>query len=135
MAHLLFVVLSLALLAGFLALTEYEARRGSRVFSAHRERLDARIQHLEFVIAHADIPALLREELEHLAARVGHDIAHLSLQAVRVAERLLTRLVRHLRSRHSESEVPRGQAREFVRTLSDFKDNLKQNFSESDIQK
>lgn len=72
--------------------------------------------------------AFVREEVRRLAARISHDLAHLSLQAVRTTERLLTRLVRHLRSRHTIDTidtVPRENVREFVKTLSDFKSQLK----------
>jgi len=123
-AHLAAVLLSLALLAGFVALTRYETRRGSRFFAAKRAKLDTDIERVEFIVAHVDLPAFVRDEVHHALARIGHAIAHLSLQAVRATERLLTRLVRHLRSRTEVAAAPRENAREFVKTLSDFKDTL-----------
>jgi hypothetical protein len=125
MAHLIFLLTSFAILGGFFALVEYEGRRGTRVFASQRERLDTRVRHIEFIFQHVDLAGFLRAEVQALATRVGHDIAHLSLQLVRVLERLLTRVVRYLRSKHMVDEVPRENAREFVKTLSAFKDDLK----------
>jgi hypothetical protein len=114
-----------ALLGGFFVLTNYEVSRGVRVFATHRVRLDHSIERVEFILQHVDFGSFLRTEVRHLAARLSHDIAHLSLQAVRATERLLTRLVMHLRSKHSVDTAPRGNVREFVKTLSDFKGGLK----------
>ena len=128
MAYLVFILVSLALLGGFVALTHYETRRDTRFFAHKRDYLDQAVKHIEFVLAHIDLGAFVREEVRRLAARISHDLAHLSLQAVRTTERLLTRLVRHLRSRHTidtVDTVPRENVREFVRTLSDFKGKLK----------
>ncbi len=125
MANLVLILVTLALLCGFIALTWYEDRRSTRVFAAQRARLDARVSRLEFIIEHVDLSAFLRDEVRRIAARVGHDIAHLSLQAVRFTERLLTRLVRHLRVHEEIDLTPRESARPFVKTLSEFKDRLK----------
>ncbi|MFA5998260.1 MAG: hypothetical protein WC814_02640 [Candidatus Paceibacterota bacterium] len=135
MGNLIFLLITLALLGGFVALTEYEARRGARVFARERAHLDRNVERIEFVLRHIDLAAFLRDEVRRLAGRVGHDIAHLSLQTVRNAERLLTRLVRHLRSRHEVESAPRESTRAFVKTLSDFKGRLKATHPEiSDIQ-
>ena len=125
MAYLLFIFASLLLLGGFFALTEYEARRGARVFAESRSRLDRRVARIEFILEHVDFAAFTRDETRRIASRVGHDIAHFTLQTVRAAERLLTRLVRDLRARHSIDVTPRETARPFVQSLSDFKDRLK----------
>jgi uncharacterized membrane protein len=125
MLYLVFLMGSLALLGGFFALIEYETRRGARVFATHRERFDERVRSIEFIFQHVDLAGFLRTEVQALATRVGHDLAHLSLQLVRVVERVLTRVVRYLRSQHRSEEVPRENAREFVKTLSAFKDDLK----------
>jgi hypothetical protein len=125
MGHLIFLLISFALLGGFFALTHYETSRGVRVFAHHREKLDARVRHVEFIFQHVDLAGFLRAEVRAFATRVGHDVAHLSLQLVRVVERLLTRVVRYLRSKHMIDEAPRENAREFVKTLSAFKDDLK----------
>ncbi|MFA6519849.1 MAG: BREX system ATP-binding domain-containing protein [Candidatus Paceibacterota bacterium] len=125
MGYLVFIFVTLALLAGFFVLTSYEARRGVRVYAAQRARLDKTVERVEFILQNVDLGAFLRTEVRHLVARLSHDIAHLSLQAVRATERLLTRLVMHLRSKHSVDTAPRGNVREFVKTLSDFKGGLK----------
>ncbi len=123
--YLIFILITLVLLVGFFVLTEYEARRGARFFAQGRARLDQNVERVEFVLAHVDLGAFLRDEIRRLAGRLSHDIAHLSLQSVRAAERLLTRLVRHLRVRHAVDAAPRESTREFVKTLSDFKGRLK----------
>jgi hypothetical protein len=133
MGHLLFILISTFLLVGFVVLTEYEANRGVRLFATRRERLDEMVARLMYIISHIDFAAFMREEVARAIARVGHDIAHLSLRIVRAVERLLTRVVRYLRVRHSPREASKEQAREFVKTLSDFKENLKQKTSEDDI--
>ncbi len=125
MTLLIYILASLALLGGFVALTDYETRRGARVFAQARARLDQNIERIEFVLGNIDLGAFLREEVRHMAARLSHDIAHLSLQTVRAVERVLTRLVRHLRSRRPADTASRENVREFVKTLSDFKGRLK----------
>lgn len=120
MAYLIFILATLALFVGFLILSDYEAQRGMRIFAHERTRLDERVEHIGFVLKHVDFGAFLREEMH----RAAHYIAHLSLQVVRAAERLLTNLVRYLRTKHAIDTVPRENAREFVKTLSDFKGQL-----------
>ncbi len=125
MAYLIFILVSLALLVGFLALTQYEERRGSRFFAGERAQLDRQAARVEFIFAHVDLAAFARDEVRRIASRIGHDTVHLSLQAVRMLERVLTRLVRDLRTRHDIDTTPRESSRPFVKTLSDFKDRLK----------
>ena len=132
MACLIAVLVLLALLIGFVVLTRYEARRGARFFAPERDALDKNVERVEFIVAHVDLMAFAREEFSRALNQIGHTIAHLSLQAVRAVERLLTRLVRHLRTRNQESVAPRETAREFVKTLSDFKDTLKATHPDSD---
>ena len=135
MKYLVFILAAFALLGCFLALTDYEARQGRRFPARKRERLDQAVEHFALVLAQVDFNAFLRDEMRRIAGRVSHDIAHLSLQAVRIAERLLTRLVRYFRSRHAVDTVPGENVREFVKTLSDFKGKLKATHPEvTDIQ-
>ncbi len=135
MAYLIFIVGACTLLGGFFALTWYEERRGTRLYAPARMRFDQKVSRIEFILAHVDLVAFAREEIRRAVSRIGHDLVHISLQAVRIAERLLTRLVRHLRTRHPEDTAPRESARPFVKTLSDFKDRLKATHPEiSDIQ-
>ena len=127
MGYLVFILITIALSGGFLALTAAEAKRGTRLFAQQRAQLDKEIERALFVLEHVDLAAYLRAESKHLIERAGHDIAHLFLRLVRDAERLLTRLVRHLRTRQMESAVPRETNRAFVKTLADFKGHLEAN--------
>lgn len=124
MAYLIFILITLALFAGFFALTKYEAERGMRFFAPSRARLDREVERVEFIVAHVDLGAFVYDEVRHFMSRVGHDIVHLSLIVVRAVERLLTRLVRYMRIRHAETAAPRESTRAFVKELSDFKDHL-----------
>lgn len=125
MGYLIFMLVTIVLLAGFLALTWYETGRGVRVFARERARLDSSVEQIELIFAHVDLGKFLREEARRLFEIVGHWVAELSLQVVRALERLLTRLVRHLRMRGAAEPVaPRESVREFVKTLSDFKSGL-----------
>lgn len=134
MGNLISVVAALALLAGFFALTGYEMRRSTRFYAPERARLDRAIERVAFIFANVDIGEFFKGELRHLASRTGHDIAHVSLLAVRAVERLLTRLVRRLRAHPEIDPAPRETAREFVKTLSDFKGTLRATYPEpSDI--
>lgn len=125
MTQIIFILVTLALFIGFIILTKYEIQRGMRVGAPYRERLDRAVGRAEFIIENVNVGAFLHDEVRHLASRVGHSIVHLSLIAVRATERALTNLVRHMRSRPESDVASRETAREFVKTLSDFKDNLK----------
>ncbi|MFI5260415.1 MAG: hypothetical protein ACHQU0_01295 [Candidatus Paceibacteria bacterium] len=125
MTYLVLVLVALALLIGFVLSVRYERKQGSRFFASERGRFDAQVERAEFIIANVDLGAFARDEIRHAMTRMGHTVAHFSLQAVRATERLLTRLVRHLRAQHEEEIAPRETAREFVKTLSEFKDGLK----------
>lgn len=125
MAYIIFILITLALLVGFIFLSDYESRKGARVFARERGHLDGSVEKVEFILTHVDLGAFLREELHHLASRIAHDIAHLSLIAIRAVERFLTNIVRHLRTEgHATDVPPHENAREFVKTLSDFKGHL-----------
>lgn len=125
MIYLIFILITVALLVGFFALTDYEARHGIRFCVQYRGRLDRIVERTEFIIANVNLGEFIRDEIRHFISRVGHDIVHFSLIVVRAVERLLTSLVRRLRAQPEIDTAPRETAREFVKTLSDFKDNLK----------
>lgn len=125
MESLLFILTTLTLLVGFVTLSSYETQRGTRIFAGLRTRLDQNVGRIEFILAHVDFGAFLLDETQRIAARLGHDTVHISLLVVRAAERLLTRAVRHLRTRHTVDAMPRESTRGYVKTLSDFKDHLK----------
>lgn len=116
----------LALLAGLFALSAYETKRGIRIFANSRTRFDERVTRIEFIFSHVDFSAFIRDLILRIEHRVAHDIVHFSLLTVRAIERFLTRTVRSLRVRHSADIVPHENAREFVRTLSDFKGHLEE---------
>ncbi len=124
MTYLIFILAVLVLLIGFFVLSDYEAQKGMRVFARERARLDGNVERVTFILAHIDFGSFLREEVRHIMRRIAHNIAHLSLQAVRATERFLTHLVRYLRTKHAIDTVPHENAREFVKTLSDFKNHL-----------
>ncbi|MEK7515342.1 MAG: hypothetical protein AAB555_00190 [Patescibacteria group bacterium] len=124
MAYLVFIFASLALLVGFFALINYEARRGSRLYEPQRAKLDRTVERIVFITEHVNLAEFLRDEVRHLAGKMGHDIAHFSLIVVRAIERILTSLVRRLRNHPEIDTAQRETAREFVKTLSDFKDGL-----------
>lgn len=128
MTALILILASLALLVGFGVVVSYEGHTGARFFESRRGVLDAWVDRMTFIVTHIDFAAFVREEGKRLMARVGHDVAHLTLQLVRAVERLLTRVVRVLRvHRERREEAPRETSRPFVKTLSDFKGDLKSN--------
>ena len=135
MTYFISMLIVLALIVGFFVLTWYEAEHGVRFLAARRSRLDQDVERVAFAFAHIDFGAFLREEVRHIIVRIGHDIAHLSLVVVRAVERLLTRLVRRLRTPRALDTEPRENAREFVKTLSEFKEQLNATHPEiSDIE-
>jgi hypothetical protein len=123
-AYLIAILVSLALLIGFVVLTRYEARLGRHFFATERAELDKSAKRIAFIIEHVDLAAFVQDEVHHAANTVGHTVANLSLQMVRAVERLLTRVVRHLRIRNEGMSAPRENAREFVKTLSEFKETI-----------
>ncbi len=125
MIYFISIPVALVIFFSFFALTWYETKRGARLFEALRARFDQHVGRIEFILTHIDLGAFLREAVRHFARRVAHDSAHFSLQVVRAVERLLTRLVRRFRMRQTIDIAPRGNARAFVKTLSDFKNSLK----------
>jgi hypothetical protein len=124
MGYLVFTVAAIALFAGFLLLTRYEERRGVRTLALTRTDIDARVERLTFILTHVDFESFTREQLRVLAVHVAHDIAHLSLLSVRAVERLLSRLVKHLRTRHGIETASSAAPRAFVKTMSEFKQTL-----------
>ncbi len=128
MAYLVFIVITIALTIGWVALLRYESRIGIRYAVLHRANLDAKVERIEFLLAHVDFVSFLREETHHLMNRIGHDIVELTLRVIRAIERFLTSIVRTLRTRQTVATHPqdvRGNAREFVKKLSEFKEQLR----------
>lgn len=124
MTSLIFMLVTLGLFGGFIALTKYETVRGVRFFVRERTTFDQFIKRLVFIRQNVNFLAFSRDFSRQISGFVAHYIAHLSLQVVRWMERLLTRIVRHFRERRIAS-TPAVDARAFVKTLSDFKETLK----------
>ncbi|MDO8407718.1 MAG: hypothetical protein Q7S95_00570 [bacterium] len=121
-----FILISLGLVVGYSGLLTLESRRGARFFASHRARLDQAVEQGTFIVTHVDFASFAREEAMRFAHRLTHDLAHLSLTSVRILERLLTRLVRHLRAKNTNAyTTPQESTRPFVRTLSEFKGHIK----------
>ncbi len=128
MAYLVFIVITIALTIGWVALLSYESRIGIRYAVMHRANLDAKIERIEFLLAHVDFISFLRDETRHFMSRTSHDIVELTLRVIRAIERFLTSIVRRLRTRQTVATHPqgvRGNAREFIKKLSEFKEQLR----------
>ncbi|KND47567.1 MAG: hypothetical protein AB199_04000 [Parcubacteria bacterium C7867-004] len=99
MLYLILIGLSLILFGGFLLLTAFERSRGMRMAGIARNRLDAHMARLSFIIAHVDWSAFAKHLAGSLASRVMHDVTHAILVLVRSLERILTRTVKGLREK------------------------------------
>lgn len=125
MPYVIFNVVAFLLLLGFFAMTWYEERKGARFLEADRARLDAEVMRATSFASTVDFNAFIKGETRRAITHLGHSLVSLSLQAVRAAERLLTRLFRYLRTMHPIDATP-SEARPFLKTLSDFKERLKE---------
>lgn len=124
MGPLVTTLTTLVLLGGFVVMTTVERKRGQRVSEERRLRFDHFVARMAFIVEHVDFAAFVRDSLADLVRRLGHESVHLSLQLVRAVERGLTRVVRTFRAQQA-TLAPRETAREFVRSLSDLKEQLK----------
>lgn len=134
MMYLTLILTTIALLAAFMSLVQYEEEHGVRFFAPKRSELDGFVERAEFIVEHVDLAAFVREEVRRAGTIAGHSVVTVSLQAVRAVERLLTRLVRYLRTRNESIAEPQESTREFVRTLADFKDTLKTTYPASELE-
>ena len=126
MGSLIFVLITIALLAAFLALTQWEQARGRRLLSSTREQLDLEVERAVFVARHVDWGAYASEQMRAFSLWLGHEVAHLSLRFVRFIERILAKTVRQLRHQAASSESAAAEpTRPFIEALSDFKEELK----------
>ncbi|MFZ1987903.1 MAG: hypothetical protein WAV21_02630 [Minisyncoccia bacterium] len=126
MTNLIFIAVSITVFASFLLLTWYEQKRGMRFFSEKRALLDTEVSRLVFVYTHVDFGSLVRTTFRSVVERVAHDIAHVSLTAIRALERVLTRAVRALRARRAAGaakDTPSPSA--FASSMSHFKRQLR----------
>ncbi len=118
MYYIVAILVSLALLLGFLSLTYFETAKGFRILGWSRRRLDRRVGQVTFIMEHVDLGGFVRDTVRAALERLLHDLAHTSLLFVRLIERLLTRFVRQLRGRREEvgpEAAPRRSFREAVR--------------------
>ena len=122
MAYGIAILLSIILLSAFLALTRYETTHGVRFFGQLRGRFDERVGKAFFVVRHVDWSAFLAHMTRTGAARIAHDLAHTSLIIVRIIERVLTRIVKYLRTRRQNPEVATERKRFDIRaSLAQFR--------------
>lgn len=117
MAYFVAIALPALLLGGFIALTRYEASRGTRLLAGRRSAFDSFVAKAAFVIRHVDWSAFLADTLKTLSTRVVHDIATVTLRIVRVIERFLTSIVRSLRSAKGQREALDERPQFDMRTL------------------
>ncbi len=106
MTYLIFLEISIALLAVFFGLTMIEARTGKRVLTSLRTKLDRQVGKIFFIIGHVNWSEFTAHLLQSVVARIVHDVAHWSLIAVRFAERQLTQVVRYLRDKRPNLLAP-----------------------------
>lgn len=122
MAYLIAIALAVLLFAGFLLLTRFERARGLRFFESLRNRVDEKTDKAVFVATHVDWSAFLSHFFRTLVARIAHDLAHASLIVVRVLERLLTRIVKYLRSARPQTpSIPEKPRFDMRASLSQFR--------------
>ncbi|HEX8946595.1 MAG TPA: hypothetical protein VF829_00015 [Candidatus Paceibacterota bacterium] len=121
----------IALFAGFLGLTEYEAQHGVRIAPQLRASIDRFAGRVLFIVEHVDFAAFLRDTTGEIMERIAHDIAHLALQATRFVERQLTRIVRYFRARFAarrafaDAAPSPESSSSYVRAIADFKQELR----------
>jgi len=126
MRYLIAILITVLLFAGFMALTSIERRRGTRYFEGERADLDRTVRRAAFVFEHVDFGSFLRHLVVSTLETLAHEIAHLTLLAVRFLERSLTRAVKNLRGRRAvPSEAASVPASAFVTTIATFKHRLR----------
>ncbi len=128
MSLLILIGLASILFGGFLLLTAFEARAGSRLLEPVRRTLDRHIARLGFIATHIDWSAFIKHVVGTFVERAAHDIAHASLLFVRFVERLLTRTVRSLRERRVGIVATQTESRQRAtlrETLQGFRKTLK----------
>lgn len=96
------------LLLGFLGLTSIETKRGRRYFERTRHALDVQVEEAYSFVFKGGQGNSLQGMLHRLGAEVVHDIVHVTLQAVRLIERTLTRFARFVRGRRKALREENG---------------------------
>lgn len=123
MAYLIAILVPAALLTAFIGLTLHERRRGVRLAGPLRVKLDAFAARLaRGMRSMSPVDAALRGA-RRLLGHIIHDIATVTLAAVRATERSLTALVRRLRSTRSPERAETRSG--FLKSISYFKRTLR----------
>ena len=123
MIELILILVAITLFILWIALVRFEVRRGRRFFPRLRAALDGQVMQVTDHAARAEVGAVIATGTRKGLDRVLHDIAHLSLIAVRAVERVLTQTVRSLRTKRAENAAP--QAPSFASNMKDFKNELR----------
>ncbi|MEJ0053510.1 MAG: hypothetical protein WDN10_02170 [bacterium] len=132
MAYLIAILITVFLFLGFLALTGFERRRGFRYFERERAELDRFARRVEFIFEHVDFASFLRHLVVSTVETLAHEVVRLVLLGVRALERLLTRVVKHLRLRRAVPlEAAAAPASPFVATIATFKHRLRKERAEN----
>jgi len=122
MASLIAILISVALFAGFVALTLIEKKRGVRVLSGARSQLDAEAARASFILSNTDFAGALLRLARMLIAHIAHDVTAMTLRAIRMLERGLATLhVRLRRARRTDA----GNGSHFVKSISYYKRSLR----------
>ncbi len=133
MAYLIAILVSFLLLGAFLALTRYETTHGVRFFGSARSRFDSEVEKAAFIVRHVDWSAALAHLVRTATARIVHDVAHTTLIVVRIIERLLTRVVKYLRtSRQQAAAVSDRKKFDMRASLAQLRQNFKKAREESE---
>jgi len=134
MAYLIAIAISFLLLGGFLALTRFETGRGVRFFGDARARFDMGVERASFIARHVDWSAVLAHVVRTAVARIVHDIAHASLITVRIIERLLTRVVKYLRTSRQQAAATSDRKKFDMRaSLQQLRQTLKKAKEDAEV--
>lgn len=125
MPYLISILIATLVFFGFLLLTYYESRRGVRFFATARYRLDKRAARAQFLFEHVDWGAFTAHLTKTSLNTVAHDIAHVTLIAVRAVERFLTRAVSALRRNRERDALPSAGASRLQSGMAYLKQNLR----------
>lgn len=124
MAYLIAISASLVLFFGFVGVTAFERKRGARLFSSLRERLDRVTLHITKSLLFVDPLDFLVRGARVVFGHVMHDIANVLWAVVRMLERTLAGVVyklRHLRKSDERTETNSS----FVKSISFHKRTLR----------
>ncbi len=132
MVYLVTELVLIALLAGFILLTQYEKHRGVRFASKFRNGIDIFATKIAFIKNHVDFADFVKDTFRQMAERIAHNTAHQALRVTRFVEQQLTRVVRYFRARFAARKAlfeatheQTSESSKYVRTIVDFKKTLR----------